>query len=101
MFTYDTTLLDWQSIRQKYPDSWVMLGYPESEYRQAQNVRKGSVIFANTEEDVTYTFSEEHIQELREQKAYKAYTIKYTGKIPTLDKPHLGLFIRKLDNAQI
>ncbi len=101
MFIYDTALLDWQDVKQKYPNSWVMIGYPESEYKQAQNIRKGSIIFADEEQEVTYTFSEEHIQELRAQKAYKAYTIKYTGEIPKLDKPHLGLFIRKLDNTTI
>ncbi|TAE04940.1 MAG: hypothetical protein EAZ95_20235, partial [Bacteroidetes bacterium] len=30
-FVSEQTLLDWESIKQLYPDSWVMIGYPESE----------------------------------------------------------------------
>lgn len=92
----EQTLLDWESIKQLYPDSWVMIGYPESEYQQIPKARKGSVLYAHENSELTSQFSADNIAQLREKKAYRLYTIKYTGEIPKPSTPRLGLFLRKI-----
>lgn len=73
----------------------LMIGYPESEYNLADGVRKGAILYADADSEATTQFSANNIQELRAKKAYRLYTIKFTGEIPKPTTPRLGLFLRK------
>ena len=83
-------LLNWEAIKQQCPENWVMIGYPESEYNLADDVRKGVILYADTDSEATTQFSADNIQALRAKKAYRLYTIKFTGEIPKATTPRLG-----------
>lgn len=92
-------LLDWTTIKHQYPNKWVMIGYPESEYTQDDLIRKGAVIFADENTEVTSQFSADNIHALRAKKTFRLYTIKFTGEIPKATTARLGLFVRKVEGG--
>ena len=85
--TINTTLqelLNWEDVCKKYPDVWVMVGYPESEaYQLNWKNRKGVVLYYSSNEQEFADFSEANIDSFKETQLYKRYFTNYTGKLPS------------------
>ncbi len=74
-------LLTWAEICQRYPDAWVMIGYPETEYNQPKDQRKGVVLYTDDDADIFQAYSIEHTPKLLVSKEYRLYADRFTGKV--------------------
>jgi hypothetical protein len=93
----EQTLLDWETIKQLYPDSWVMIGYPESERSKRLNDSVGEVLYFDTDKTKFVTFSEENIHAYKAKKGYGFYSPRFTGESHFPKKIVLGA-IHKVKN---
>lgn len=73
-------LLTWAEICQRYPDAWVMVGYPESEKTKPLDVSLGCVLYAETDKTSFIEFSEQNLSTYKAQKKYSFYSPRFTGE---------------------
>ncbi len=97
---YSLDLLTWTEICERYPDTWVMVGYAESERKKHPNESMGSVLYFEADEDIFTTFSSTHIHEYKSKKAFNSYMARYTGKSEKQATPRLGLIIKKVEDKE-
>lgn len=92
-------LLTWSETCLRYPDMWVMMGYPETERKKHPNQGVGSVLYFDKDEDNFTAFSAEHIHAYKARKAFNFYMARFTGKTAKTETPRLGLFIKKVEET--
>jgi hypothetical protein len=88
-------LLTWTEICEQYPNSWVMIGYPETEYNLPKDTRKGIVLYIDEDADTFQAYSIENTPLLLASKVYRLYADRYTGKKKSIADKKLTIDFKK------
>ena len=99
MITLNTSLelLTWAEICERYPDAWVMLAYPETEYQQSKDQRKGYVLYAEEDAEAFQAYSIENTPKNVASKQYRLYADRYTGKKEPITVKRMLQHFKKID----
>lgn len=79
-------LFSWSAICQKYPNVWVMVGYPAQEAKKPWDTGKGQVLYFGDDDKEFTSYSAQQILAYKAQKAFAEYYTNYTGKLPTAER---------------
>ncbi len=90
-------LLSWGEICQKYPNVWVMVGYPTQEAQKTWDTGKGQVLYFGDDDSEFTAYSAQQILAYKAQKAFTEYYTNYTGKFSTSETlKRTGVIIKKV-----